>query len=283
MEHPSIRACSIAMLLAAAFIARAEDIKTIDGRDFPDVSEIKAKPDGLVLFTADGSVKVPFSNLPEEVRRRYHYDPLAAGLYVARGDLVVTVTGQSMFHLTDPAQMKDAVKKAKAEGKLIGVVLLWKTMLDKPVNTLSGPAGDSATALGHLYASFHDSLVLAYVFHENEFGKWPPIVSKGMASPDEGGLSPSMTVVDPDFSCYICQVPMGGEDSDGKIRAALYQDRIRVMRGWLDQHPLVPGGPPSAPPPAPAQPTAPVSTSPAAPTSGGAVAAPTAKPNDEQP
>ncbi|MEA3186273.1 MAG: hypothetical protein QOD99_103 [Chthoniobacter sp.] len=76
---------TILLLLATSCLALAEEITTIDGRrTFDDSTVSRTEPDGLVITTSDGIVKVPFSNLSKEVQRRYHFDAAVAEQFKKR-------------------------------------------------------------------------------------------------------------------------------------------------------------------------------------------------------
>jgi hypothetical protein len=63
---------SIAIFAALlASIALAEDFKTIDGKEYKDVTVSRVEPDGLVLTTKSGISKVYFVELPKDVQERF--------------------------------------------------------------------------------------------------------------------------------------------------------------------------------------------------------------------
>lgn len=59
----------------------ADDITTLDGKSYQNVTVSRVEPDGLVLVTSDGIEKLPFTNLSEEVRKKYGYNPKQAAQY----------------------------------------------------------------------------------------------------------------------------------------------------------------------------------------------------------
>src|SRR6266487_6861826 len=69
----------IVVFLAAlsSSLARAEDFKTIAGKEYKDVTVSRVEPDGIVLKTKSGISKVYFVELPKEVQKRFGYDPAA--------------------------------------------------------------------------------------------------------------------------------------------------------------------------------------------------------------
>ena len=54
-----------------ASIALAEDFKTIEGKEYKDVTVSRVEPDGIVLTTKTGISKVYFVELPKEVQERF--------------------------------------------------------------------------------------------------------------------------------------------------------------------------------------------------------------------
>lgn len=67
-------------ILAAFFasLALADDFKTVSGKEYKNATVSRVEPDGLVLKTKSGISKVYFTELPAEVREKYHYDPAKA-------------------------------------------------------------------------------------------------------------------------------------------------------------------------------------------------------------
>jgi hypothetical protein len=62
--------------LAASFVL-ADDFKTINGKEYKNAKVSRVEPDGVVLITKSGISKVYFTELPKEVRERFHYDAAA--------------------------------------------------------------------------------------------------------------------------------------------------------------------------------------------------------------
>jgi hypothetical protein len=67
----------------SASLALADDFKTINGKEYKNATLSRVEPDGLVIKFSGGIVKVPFTELSEELRRKYNYDPEAAKLFGA--------------------------------------------------------------------------------------------------------------------------------------------------------------------------------------------------------
>ena len=222
--------CAILITCLAGMNCPAKDITTLDGKKYEDVKDVSVKPDGLFfVVTAEGSlkgVKVPFSNLPDDIKKKYHYDPYESGLAVARQNHAVILKKDLAFSL---ANLEAAKKKAKAEHKLIGFIMEWDSML-----VPAYPMGQgSDCGLAHFYDVFHDNLVLVFVRHETELGNVPDAVKKGFNGPEEGGFAPNMAVVTADCSQFVCEIPYGGNNSNGQIREQIFRQKIAVIKKFV--------------------------------------------------
>jgi len=71
---------SILSFTAAVF---AEDFTTINGKEYKDATVTRTEPDGIVVQTKSGITKLYFTELPKDVRERFHYDPEKAASYSA--------------------------------------------------------------------------------------------------------------------------------------------------------------------------------------------------------
>jgi hypothetical protein len=69
------------LILCFASNVLAEDFKTIDGKEYKNITISRVEPDGIVLITSSGISKVYFSELPKEVQERFHYDDAKAAAY----------------------------------------------------------------------------------------------------------------------------------------------------------------------------------------------------------
>jgi len=61
--------------LAAFFasLALADDFKTINGKEYKDVTVSRVEADGIVIKTKTGLSKIYFVELPKDVQERFHY------------------------------------------------------------------------------------------------------------------------------------------------------------------------------------------------------------------
>lgn len=71
---------SIFSFLSAAV---ADDFKTLNGKEYKDVTITRLEPDGIVLRTNSGITKLYFTELPKDVQERFHYDSQNAASYSA--------------------------------------------------------------------------------------------------------------------------------------------------------------------------------------------------------
>ena len=227
---------AVAMLSLAAVAVGADDITTLDGTTYKDVRDISIKPDGLFFVVTEGAtmhgITVAYTNLSEATKEKHHCDPYELAMAFARQNQAVYLHTNLAFSLD---QLDAAKKKAEAEHKPLGFILVWDSFFH-PAGPPIRPVGNySENALVHFYDVFHNNLVLVFVSHERERGKVPAAVAQGFNGPDEGGWSPSMAVVTADCSHFICEVPYSKKDFAG--REQIMQDRIAVIKKFLAAHP----------------------------------------------
>src|SRR6266852_3314577 len=73
----------ICLIACAARLARSEDFKTVDGKEFKSARISRVEPDSIVVITKSGISKIYFAELPQEIQRRFHYDAQKAASYTA--------------------------------------------------------------------------------------------------------------------------------------------------------------------------------------------------------
>lgn len=200
---------------------------TLDGQKYENVRDVALKLNGLFFVTGEGDsvrgVTIPYDSLPQDVKDKYHYDPYEMGFAVARQNTRVLLSKNLAFSLDN---LEAAKKKAKDEHKMLGFIMEWDTLFIP-----SRPMGHgSNSGLVHFYDVFHDGLVLVFVRHENELDKVPDAVKQGFFGPDEGGFAPNMAVVTADCSKFVCEIPFGGNDSDGLVREKIFREKISVIK-----------------------------------------------------
>src|ERR1700745_2664797 len=72
------------LILCFATVALADDFKTVQGKEYKNVTVNRVEPDGLVLKSKSGISKVYFVELPKEVQERFHYNSAVASAYSVR-------------------------------------------------------------------------------------------------------------------------------------------------------------------------------------------------------
>jgi hypothetical protein len=77
---------ALAILALSGSLALADDFKTIDGKEYKDVTVSRVEPDGIVLKAKSGISKVYFIELPKEVQERFHYNPESAADLMKQAD-----------------------------------------------------------------------------------------------------------------------------------------------------------------------------------------------------
>ena len=217
-------------LLALALPVTAEDITTLDGQTYAEVRDVSVKAGGLFFVVGTGAsmkgVTVPYANLPDEVKEKHHYDPYEVAMAYARQNRPITLTKNLAFSLD---QLAAAKQKAKAEKKLLGFIMEWDTFFVPSHPMHRGSNG----GLAHFYDVFHDNLVLVFVRHESELGLVPDAVKQGFNGPEEGGFAPNMAVVTADCAQFVCEIPYGGDHSNGQIREPIFRQKIAVIKQFL--------------------------------------------------
>ncbi len=218
------------IILSGALLCSAEDVTTLDGHKYEDVRSVSVKYNGLFFVSGAGDtlkgVTVPFTNLPTDIKDKYHCDPYELGMAYARQNRPINLSKNLAFSLDN---LEAAKKKAIAENKPLGFIMEWDSML---VPTTPMERG-SDCGLAHFYYTFNNSLVLVFVRHENELDKVPDSVKKGFFGPEEGGFAPNMAVVSPDGSQFICEIPYGGDKSNGQIREQIFRQKIAVIKKFM--------------------------------------------------
>src|SRR5438445_13866159 len=66
------------LVVCFASVALADDLKTINGKECKNAKVSRVEPDGIVITFSGGIVKLPFIELPGDVRKKYGYDSQAA-------------------------------------------------------------------------------------------------------------------------------------------------------------------------------------------------------------
>ena len=83
-------------------IGIAEDFKTLNGKEYKDVTVTRVEPDGIVIKTKSGISKIYFLELPQEVQQKFNYDPQTAAAYSAQQAAALAAT-QNQAQRQQPA------------------------------------------------------------------------------------------------------------------------------------------------------------------------------------
>jgi thiol-disulfide isomerase/thioredoxin len=98
------------LILCFATVALADDFKTVQGKEYKNVTVSRVEPDGIVLKGKSGISKVYFVELPKEVQERFHYNAVIAAAYSAQqtvnqATMAVARPGQSIEVISHGAQV----------------------------------------------------------------------------------------------------------------------------------------------------------------------------------
>jgi thioredoxin 1 len=83
-----------------------DEFKTTSGKVYKNGTVNRVEPDGIILVTNSGVSKIYFTELPQDVQQRFHYDPNAAKAYAS-----AQAANQAAFQ----KQQEDARRKLTAE------------------------------------------------------------------------------------------------------------------------------------------------------------------------
>ena len=98
------------LILCIATVALADDFKTVQGKEYKNVTVSRVEPDGIVLKSKSGISKVYFVELPKDVQERFHYNAAIAAAYSAQQTVnqattAVTRRGQSIEVISHGVQV----------------------------------------------------------------------------------------------------------------------------------------------------------------------------------
>jgi hypothetical protein len=77
---------AVVLIATSMSLVWADDIRTIDGKQYQNATVTRAEPDGLVISYSEGIVKIPFTELNTELQQKYHYDPEIAKKFAAEDE-----------------------------------------------------------------------------------------------------------------------------------------------------------------------------------------------------
>lgn len=97
---------------AVTSIALADDFKTVNGKEYKNVTISRVEPDGIAFKSKSGVSKVYFVELPKEVQQRFHYDPVRAAAFNVA---VQAAAAQFNANVQQEAAAKEKAAKAQLE------------------------------------------------------------------------------------------------------------------------------------------------------------------------
>src|SRR5438034_7860617 len=103
-------------ILATLFasIALADDFKTVNGKEYKNATVSRVEPDGIVIKFSGGIVKIPFTELSQDLQEKYHYDPTAAASYAAADAAARQRFAQEQAEQQQRLAAEDAARKRAA-------------------------------------------------------------------------------------------------------------------------------------------------------------------------
>ncbi len=69
---------AIPCLALFAHLALADDVTTLDGKTYKNITVVKKDLYSITVLTDDGGATIQFTNLPPDLQKKYGYDPAAA-------------------------------------------------------------------------------------------------------------------------------------------------------------------------------------------------------------
>lgn len=76
---PTLRIILVVLALTPSLLAL--DVRTLDGKSYENCTVSLVEPDALCLLFPGGGARVKFTNLPENLRVTYDYDPVKAAAF----------------------------------------------------------------------------------------------------------------------------------------------------------------------------------------------------------
>jgi hypothetical protein len=98
----------------------ADDFKTLNGKEYKDATITRVEPDGIVLKTKSGIMKVYFMELPKDVQERFHYDSEKGASYSAEQAANYAAYQKQEQEAQHERENKAAKNKAAAAQQQVG-------------------------------------------------------------------------------------------------------------------------------------------------------------------
>lgn len=149
---------------AAPPVDPTPDLVTVSGKRYKHARVGTVDPDGINYFFDGGVVKIPFTDLPEGIRKQYGYDPKAAAAFAAQDaavqqSLAETAASQELAVQNQHQAEVDAAEREKqrAEARARATKLRIEVIESLSGGVLAHPyekhvvladSGDSLTSVG---------------------------------------------------------------------------------------------------------------------------------------
>jgi hypothetical protein len=75
----------------------ADDITTNSGKVYKNATVSRVEPDGIIVKFSGGIVKISFTELLEELKEKYHYNPEEARKFSAENAAANVLNGMPFF------------------------------------------------------------------------------------------------------------------------------------------------------------------------------------------
>lgn len=155
-------------------IVSADDFKTVDGKEYKNVTLSRVEPDGLVVFASYGIIKIPFTDLSPEIQKKYGYDAKAATDFqqrqyeadVARAREISEAKQKRQHELEEWSKSRQSHQEMPAAHERSAASSLHGTMLDER------PAGPSVFLYAEVMQVVDEGLLVS-VRETNTFGTEP--------------------------------------------------------------------------------------------------------------
>lgn len=109
---------SVLLLFGLVAATLADDFKTLEGKEYKNVTVTRTEPDGIIVTTDSGIIKLYFAELPQDVRTRFNYDPANARQFSAQdARQQQTLYEQSQRDRAAIATQQSAAARAEAQSK----------------------------------------------------------------------------------------------------------------------------------------------------------------------
>ncbi|MCG2658625.1 MAG: hypothetical protein L6437_00055 [Kiritimatiellae bacterium] len=174
------------LFLAIAAVAYGDDITTLDGTVYKAAKVTRTTPSTLTIMHKAGVVTVPFSNLPNDIREKYGYDPSKAEAY-ARQKVEGALLARIKVDMKKISHTVAAELSQVLENGSLAYVTEYQTVISTNIITESSSGGykTHTDLTGRRYvirSGSHGSHVRAEVQKNIRQSKWDePVFIQGVS------------------------------------------------------------------------------------------------------